>query len=151
MLENTAPELLWFILGFLLLLAELAIPAFIVVFFGVGAWVTSLATLIGIAPNIEIQLVIFIVVSVLALVLFRKKGQRARGRIATKKHEAHEIDTLAGSLATVTEDIEPQSRTGRVELFGTSWQATADVAIKKGSAVEVVSKDNLVLRVKPRS
>lgn len=147
MLQNIPAELLWFILGFVLLLLETATPAFIFAFFGLGAWATSLTTFLGISPRIDLQILIFLAVSILTLVLFRKKALRSRGRVAAKHQEAHHIDTMAGSLATVTEGIEPGSL-GRVELFGTTWQAISDESIKKGSVVEVVSRDNLTLKVR---
>jgi len=150
MLQNIPAELVWFILGLVLLLLEIATPGFILAFFGLGAWATSLATFLGATPRIDLQILIFLAVSIFTLVLFRKKALRSRGRVATKQHEAHNMDTMAGSLATVTEDIQPGSRSGRVELFGTSWQAISDEPIKKGNAVEIVSRDNLILKVKIR-
>ncbi len=150
MLENIAPELVWFSIGLFLLLLELAIPLFMVLFFGIGAWVTSLTVLIGIAPGANIQLLIFLGSSVLSLILFRKKGKRLyQGRVSGKTNEVAASENLAGSHGVVVEDIEHQSLSGKVELFGTNWQAVSEVTIKKGMPVEVLSRDNITLRVKP--
>jgi membrane protein implicated in regulation of membrane protease activity len=148
MFENIPAELLWFILGFALLLLELATPAFIMMFFGIGAWVTSAATFFGVVPRTDLQIVLFVAVSLLTLALFRKGGRKSRGHVAAKTRETGSMDTMAGNLATVTESIEPGSLSGRVELFGTQWQAVSDEPISKGSVVEVVSRDNLTLKVK---
>ncbi len=142
MLENIAPELIWFSLGLFLLLLELAIPLFMALFFGIGAWITSLAVLVGIAPGTNIQLLIFLCSSVLSLILFRS-------RVSGKSNEVAASENLAGSHGVVVADIEPQSLSGKVELFGTNWQAVSEVTIKKGTAVEVLSRDNITLRVKP--
>jgi len=73
MLQNLSPELIWFLIGLILLIGELAIPALILLFFGVGAWVTVAAIFIGIASNINIQLLIFIITSILAIALLRQR------------------------------------------------------------------------------
>jgi len=148
MFENIPVELLWFILGFVFLLLELATPAFIMMFFGIGAWVTSAATFFGVVPRTDLQIVLFVSVSLLTLVLFRKGGRKSKGHVANKAKEASSMDTMAGNLATVTESIEPGLLSGRVELFGTQWQAISDESIAKGSVVEVISRDNLTLKVK---
>mgnify|MGYP007118357041 CR=1 FL=1 len=51
MFDNASAELLWFLVGLILLLSELALPGFVIVFFGVGAWVT--AVLVGFGEPLE--------------------------------------------------------------------------------------------------
>ncbi len=129
---------------------ELAFPAFIMIFFGISAWVVALLSFIGLAPSFNAQLAIFVSVAILSLVLFRKKAKRiSRGRGLLRTHDAHETDAIVGSTAVVINDIEA-NQLGKVELFGTAWQATASETIKKGSTVEIISRNNLVLTVKFR-
>lgn len=150
MFESLPAELLWFIIGFVLLLSELAIPSFILMFFGIGAWATSLAALVGLAPNLAIQLIIFAAVSVLSLVLFRRKAKSmGRGHVAMRSAHNKDDVSLVGSIGVVIEPIQP-GQLGKVELHGTAWNATSETAIKKGDFVEVISRDNLTLTVKPR-
>lgn len=146
MFANLPPELIWFFLGFILLLGELAIPAFIVIFFGVGAWVTAISVFIGVASHINIQLTIFLITSILTLVLFRKKIQCSKKR---KFHEKNDGSNRIGQHGVVVEDIKPHLSSGRIELNGTHWQAMSDVLITKGTEVEVVDQINLTLKVKP--
>lgn len=40
------PAVIWFFIGLFLLLLEMAVPGLIVMFFGVGAWITALITAI---------------------------------------------------------------------------------------------------------
>ena len=148
MFDNVPFELLWFLLGLIFLLGELMLPAFVLIFFGIGAWLTSLAILIKIAPHINIQLLIFSASSLFALWLFRKKGKGlARGRVSGHKDSAS--GALIGSFGVVVEDIDPDMRTGKVEVNGTNWQALSSVPLKKGTSVEVISSHNLVVNVKP--
>ena len=39
--EFLKPELIWFLIGLVLLLMEFAIPGLVVLFFGIGAWVVA--------------------------------------------------------------------------------------------------------------
>ena len=57
----SAPTL-WFLLGFVFFAAELFLPGFIMVFFGVGAWAAALAA--GLGADLALALIIFIGVSV---------------------------------------------------------------------------------------
>ena len=66
------PELIWFIIGLVLLLLEFTAPGLILFFFGVGAWVVSIICFFfGIAINL--QLLIFLSSSILLLLLLRKR------------------------------------------------------------------------------
>lgn len=144
----------WFVAGVVFFLAEMAIPGFIIFFFGLGAWVVGVATLLGL-ENLTIQLIIFIVVSVLSLILFRNKSKTIfRGREKTFEPKDDKmlndfIEDIRGKKATVTVDIIPGEISGKVEFRGTSWKADSDVEIKSGTVVEIVNKDNITLKVKP--
>ena len=82
--------------------------------------------------------------------MFRKNGKRLyQGRVSGKNTEVTASEKLSGSHGVVVEDIEPKLLLGKVELFGTNWQAVSEVTIKKGMPVEVLSQDNITLRVKP--
>ncbi len=150
MLPNLPPELIWFLIGLVLLIGELAIPALILLFFGIGAWLTAFAVFIGIAPNINIQLLIFIVTSILAITLLRQKiGCFKKWQLFGNEKDL--IGSAVGSHGTVIEDIIPSAFSGKIELNGTLWQAISDVSIKKGTEVEVIAQDNLTVKVKPLS
>lgn len=144
------PVLIWFILGFILLLAEVVIPVFIFLFFGIGAWIVALALLVFPAITMNTQLTLFILTSVFTLVLFHKKGKSFfKGRIAGQSNEADRIGSVVGKHAVVVEDIEPNTFSGKVDFYGTQWQAISAVAIKKGVTVVIIEKNNLTLKVKP--
>ena len=147
MFSNLSPEFIWFLIGLFLLIGELAIPAFILLFFGVGAWVTALAVFIGVAPNINIQFLIFIATSLLAIILLRQKT----GFFKKSHNEAVRIGSVIGNHGIVAEDISPNLFSGKIELNGTLWQAVSDVEIKKGTEVEIIGQDNLTVKVKPLS
>lgn len=93
----------WFVIGAALMVAELFTPAFIIVFFGVGAWAAALVA--AVHPGLEGELVAFLAVSVLSLFLLRRRlvttfqGRRtearqgapefAYGRPSGRSHPSH--------------------------------------------------------------
>ncbi len=143
------PELAWFLVGLLLLLAELVTPGFVVIFFGVGAWVTALLIAFGLLPSFNAQLLSFMLASVASLLLFRKKGRSLfEGRRAGGYGANDAVDSVVGEKAYVVADIAPNAP-GKVEFNGSHWQAEAGVAIAKGTTVAIVERRNLTLIVKP--
>lgn len=145
--EFLKPELIWFLIGLLLLLAEFAIPGLIVLFFGVGAWIVAVACLVA-APSLNVQLGIFIGSSVLSLVLLRRwlKGM-FMGHVTGTQDLNEDLNEFVGERAMVMQAITGK-QPGKVELHGTNWKAEADAEIPEGAVVEVVAKDNLTLKVK---
>jgi len=57
---------------------------------------------------------------------------------------------LVGQRGTVSQAIAP-GRPGKVFVFGEYWNATADADLPEGAAVEVVSRLDMVVHVKPFS
>ncbi|MCK4689902.1 MAG: NfeD family protein, partial [Candidatus Marinimicrobia bacterium] len=69
--EFLKPELIWFLLGLVMLLMEFVLPGLIIFFFGVGACIVALICLI-LPISLNLQLVIFIISSVILLLTLRK-------------------------------------------------------------------------------
>ncbi|MHC4638736.1 MAG: NfeD family protein [Planctomycetota bacterium] len=141
------PEVIWFLIGILLLIMEFVLPGLIVFFFGVGACIVGV-TCIFRDISINAQLIIFISSSVLSLALLRKwlKGIFL-GHTTSKQELSEDMKDFIGQRAVVREKITP-NLPGKVELHGTNWQAQADEEIEEGTAVEIISKENLTLKVK---
>ncbi|MFP4546863.1 MAG: NfeD family protein [Fidelibacterota bacterium] len=141
-----SPGLIWFLIGLVFILLEFIIPGVIIIFFGVGAWVTALA-LLFFNFGINTQLVIFLVASLVFLVVLRNKVQS----IFVGKSEGNineEIDGIIGQKVKVTRKITP-NEAGKVLLNGTSWRAESVAKIEVDSIVEIIDKNNLTLIVKP--
>ena len=107
------PELVWFIIGLLLFLLELVLPGFVIFFFGVGAWLTALLCLVA-NPNVDIQIVVFAVTSVLALLGLRRMIQK---RFFYRDEGRSEVieDEFTGKEAKALMDFEPGTQ-GKVEF-----------------------------------
>jgi len=141
------PELIWFVIGFILFVLELVMPGFVIFFFGIGAWVTSLMCLIF-EPGINLQVFVFILFSVIALITLRKS--LAKKFFASKDVPGMDMDDdFTGNTALALNSFGP-GETGRVEYRGSSWQASSTSAIKKGQEVVIKSKKNIKLIVEPK-
>jgi inner membrane protein len=72
MFGTESSDLLWFVVGLVLMLAELGLNRFVIVFFGIGAWITAICVALGIANAFIVQLLIFLPSSVVSLLALRK-------------------------------------------------------------------------------
>jgi membrane protein implicated in regulation of membrane protease activity len=139
------PAVIWFLIGLGLLLLELILPGLVILFFGVGAWIAALACVIF-EPNLNWQILIFLVASLLGLVLLRKYLKK---RFFGKRDEEaqDQLEEFIGRKAKAIEDFKDGS--GKVEFKGTRWSARSDDPVTKGQWVTIQSKESLTLLVKP--
>lgn len=141
-----SPWLIWSLIGLGLLLLELAVPGFVLFFFGIGALCAALASLLF-AVSLNGQLLVFIVSSILSLLLLRRFVKRA----FTGDRENSAMDQSLGARGervVVEKAIVPPAE-GKVRYSGTTWRARASEPIEAGKVVEVVEQDGLVMVVKP--
>ena len=145
--EWLKPELIWFIIGLILIILEFSNPGLITIFFGIGAWIVSVICLF-LDISLNLQLSIFLISSVLLLVSLRKwfKALFTR-KPGTGRAEDEVADEFVGQKAVVTEKITP-NRKGRVEFRGSYWTAESYETIPEGASVEILDKDNITLIVK---
>ena len=142
------PELIWFVVGLLLMLGEFIVPGLIIAFFAVGAWVVAAVCLIR-PLSLNAQLGVFLGSSVVSLLVARRWVKGMFDGFTTSKQDANvDLEEFIGQRAVVTEAIAPK-RPGKVEFHGTHWTAEATEDIAPGSMVEITQKDSLTLKVKP--
>ena len=137
----------WLVLGLVLVVAEMAAAGgFYIIFFGVGAIVVGLLASVGAAGPLWMQVLLFTVLSVTSLVLFRNRLLQS----FQADPQAPPIDTLVGEIGLASEDIAPGA-IGRVELRGSAWMARnrAGGVIARGMRCRVVHVDGLTLAVEP--
>jgi len=141
------PAVIWFLIGLGLLLLELAIPGLVILFFGAGAWTTALVCAIT-DINLNWQILIFLVASLLGLVLLRKYlKKRFFGRM--DKEIDDQLEEFIGRKALAIDDFKDGS--GKVEFKGTRWTANCSEPVSKGDWVLIRSKDSLTFNVEKSS
>jgi len=135
----------WIIFGAFLLGSELlgVDAAFYLVFVGFAAVVTGLIVLGGLAPEIWVQWLIFAVLAVTAMVLFRARLYKRFRGVATNYNAGP-----AGQILTLPDQLDP-GETCRLNYRGTTWTAlnSGKVTITKGSRAEVTDVDGTTLVV----
>jgi len=144
-----SPEVIWFVVGLVLILLEFAIPGLITVFFGIGAWIVALICLFVPLP-LNTQLFIFIILSILSLVFLRKWFRKLFvRRLETVQTTGYDLeDDITGQEAVVVARITPKKH-GRVEFRGSTWNAEARETIAAGRMVKIIGKKNITLIVEP--
>ena len=140
----------WFLIGLGIMLVELALPGFVIIFFGIGAWITAFLVWVGVLDSLNAQLLAFVGASIASLLALRGWLQRTlQGRVSDEELSETGLDDFIGHKAKVSVAISPDSTEGRVDFRGTGWAASARVAIPAEVTVRIVSKDNLTLQVEP--
>ncbi len=147
---NFSPELIWFLVGLALVLSEFMLPGIILVFFGLGAWVTAVTSWIGLTPGWSSQLLTFAIASVVLLILLRRWFRnRFIGYVGDDHGLDDNIDEFKGANVLVTADIHPEHDNGAVEFKGARWKARSSSSIAANQRAEIVSVDGIALVVKP--
>lgn len=145
-----ASWLVWFLIGMGFLLAELALPGFILIFFCVGSLAAALVTALT-GCGLEWQIAVFLAASLTALFTLRKVFMRTfkgRSKVSTDRELA---DRDLGKTAEVTARIAPHAP-GEIRFRGSFWRATAASVIEPGTPVRIAGVDGdggLTYRVEP--
>ena len=137
----------WLAVLIVLLLVEIATLGLTTIWFAGGALVACVAAFLH--ASIWVQIVLFLVVSVLLLLFTRPVAVRYMNKNRTKTN----VDSMAGKEAVVTEDIDNLKAQGVVQVNGLEWTARAENnqdVIPKGSVVEVTRVDGVKLIVRKR-
>lgn len=136
----------WAVAGIVLILAELAVPAFVLVWFGLGALLVAL--IVALADiGLTAQLAAWLVVSLAFVALWFKvfKPESHKTRIGMSDSD------VTGEIGLLARDVAPFEK-GEVRfqkpILGTdSWPCIADEAIKAGERVRVVDVEGSFLKV----
>lgn len=140
------PAVIWFLIGLVLLVSEFFVPGLIILFFGIGCWVASLALLFIPDMPLNIQLIIFLVSSVLSLFLLRNSLKKWIG-ISDKKDDSS-LEEYIGKECIAETDFDP-GMAGKVSFKGARWEAHSTSEIKKGDTVIIKSVDSIRFIVEP--
>jgi hypothetical protein len=135
------------VLGHVLVLAEIvAAGGFYIIFFGVGALLVGVLALLDAVASTAVELLLFSVLSVGSLLLFRGRLLRR----FQKEPPRPAVDPIVGEIGVATEDL-AAGAVGRVELRGTGWSArnVTETTIAKGTRCRVTRVEGLTVHVHP--
>ena len=111
----------WLILMAALIVIEIISLGLTTIWFALGALVAYFAALAG--ANIIVQVVVFLIVSIIALVFTRPLAMKYFNGIKREKTNA---EGLIGKRAKVIEQIDNDRETGRVIVNGQEWMARTE-------------------------
>ena len=137
----------WAILGVVLVIAELMVPAFVLVWFGLGALVV--AGLVALLPHVAFiaQLLVWIAASVALVLLWFKVFKPHQHKTLDGRSSAQAI----GEVGLLVSDIEPFTKAKvrfQTPLIGSDvWECVSDENIKAGSRVKVVKVEGSYLKI----
>jgi len=133
----------WLALGLILVTLEMAASGgFYVIFFGVAAIAIGGLHLFDLAGPAWFQLLLFSVLSVGSLLLFRNPLLH----LLKLDTPGEDVDSLVGETAIPAEEIGPGA-VGRAELRGTVWSArnVGPTPLSRGQRCRVVRVDRLMI------
>ncbi|MDD3028744.1 MAG: NfeD family protein [Alphaproteobacteria bacterium] len=139
----------WAVFGVLLVLGELAVPAFVLLWFGLGA--LGVAGIMALAPEASfvVQLLLWVALSVALVVLWFKVFEPQRNKSFSGQASAG----VLGETGLLVSDIEPFGKAKvrfQTPLLGADvWECVADEKIGAGSRVKVISVEGSLLKIAP--
>ena len=137
----------WVVLGVVLTLLELAVPAFFLVWFGAGAIVVGLVALALPQLSLAWQVLVWIAASATFIWLWFKvfKPGFHKTRAGMSK------GAVIGEIGLVIRDIRPfekgQIRFQKPVLGDEVWESIADEEIRTGERVKVLDVEGNILKV----
>lgn len=137
----------WAVAGIVLILLELAVPAFVLVWFGLGAVLVALAVALLPAMGVTTQLAVWLAASLLLVALWFKvfKPGFHKTRVGTATAD------IVGEVGLLAKPVAPFEK-GEVRfqkpLLGSEvWPCIADEAIAAGERVRIVAVEGSLLKV----
>ncbi|MBD3399970.1 MAG: hypothetical protein GF399_06525 [Candidatus Coatesbacteria bacterium] len=143
------PWHIWLIVGFVLAMAEILVPGFFLLPFGVAGGITALVSLTGMA--VIWQLVIFVVGGALLVFLSRRLFFKDEKRYEEGEAKTN-VEALIGRTAVVTRPITDEQH-GYVKIGAEEWRAyyphPGDISFEIGTRLKVTGVDGIKLLVEP--
>ena len=136
----------WMVLGLGLSIAELAVPAFFIIWFGIGALLVGFLLLFSPGLTVATQLIVWAVVSsMLVGIWFRYLRPRTMTAVGTS------AANVIGEIGILVSDLCPNSR-GQVRfqkpvLGSDLWECYAEHEIKAGARVRIVAVEGSFIKV----
>jgi len=143
---------LWALIGISCIGLEMLLPGFVIFFFGLGGIATALFCLVPVVSDLLwLQILLFIVLSILSLVFLRKRFTKIFGGTIFDSQRTNSEEAGIGKIAEVIESA-GVVKEGRIRFQGTSWKALArEGEIAVGTRVRIVSRDSMTYIIEPVS
>ena len=111
------PSYIWLIIMAVMIVVEISVPGLVSIWFAAGSLVAYVSSLLG--AGTAVQVMVFVLVSLLLLLLTRPLAQKYINMRAPKTNK----DSIPGRSAIVTEEVNNLAATGQVTIDGLPWTA----------------------------
>lgn len=135
----------WLVLTILCIVVEIATVGLASIWFAGGALVACLLDMAGI--HVIIQVIVFLVISLLLLIVTRPFADRFINKNRTKTN----YEGIIGKVVRVTERIDNINETGTALVNGQEWTARSEndnIVLEQGDVAQVVNITGVKLIVK---
>ncbi len=137
----------WLIAAIVLVIVEICTAGFGALCFALGAAFSALVS--GLGGSFTWQILVFVVVSLLTFIFLRPVVVRFLDK--KSKDVKTNAEAIIGRKGIVSERIDASQHTGRVAIDGDDWKAVSEdgSVIDKGTDVEIIKLDSIIVTVKP--
>lgn len=148
MATHLAPWVIWIAIGSLLVIAELVVPSFFIIWFGMAGIVVGLLLLMVDMP-LPVQIILWIILSLVFFAAFRRRFSPKQGVVPVGTSTG---DAL-GRVGILKQAVGPNER-GIVRftqpvIGADEWLCVADRPIPAGARVRVTAVIGQFVRVEP--
>ena len=137
----------WEIAGLALVLLELAVPAFFVIWFGFGAMLVGLVLLLAPGLALSAQIGVWVLASVAMTVLWFRVFKRSQHKTLVGTAAGEVIGEVGLLVSAVAPFERGKVRFQRPVLGAEEWACVAESAIAAGERVRVVSVEGSYVKV----
>ena len=137
----------WEIAGLALVLLELAVPAFFVIWFGFGAMLVGLVLLVAPELALSAQIGVWVLASVAMTVLWFRVFKRSQHKTLIGTAAGEVIGEIGLLVSAVAPFERGKVRFQRPVLGAEEWVCMAESAIAAGERVRVVSVEGSYVKV----
>lgn len=136
----------WIVLGLCLVMSELVVPAFFVIWFGIGALLVGVSLLVMPMLGMAVQLMLWAGLSTL-LVIFWFRYLKPKTVSLAGSSSAQALGEVGLLVSDLCPDSRGQVRFQKPVLGSDLWECYAETPIKAGERVRVVKIEGHFIKV----
>ncbi len=137
----------WFVVGIVLTLAELVIPAFFVIWFGLGALLVGAILFLAPALSSTAQIGLWIIASLAMLIVWFRFFKNSQNKTQSGTADGEVIGEVGLLVSNIAPFAKGKVRFQRPLLGSDEWMCLADEAISAGERVRVVAIEGSFFKV----
>ena len=137
----------WIVGGVALMLTELALTSFFVIWFGLGAFLVGLLMLVMPSLSLTAQLGIWLLASLILVILWFRLFRQNRNKTLIGSATGEVLGEIGLLVAAVAPFERGKVRFQRPLLGSEEWVCLADAAIAAGERVKVIAVEGNFLKV----